>query len=321
MRPSAVPLGTRTPTLPSNVGTESVVPKANSVKLTGTVTVRSSPSRPKTLSGRTCTVTYRSPDGAPRNPASPCPASRIRCPSTTPGGIRTLMVRLRVVTPVPLHSSQGCSMIDPLPRQSVHGSEKPKAPWLRLITPAPLHVGQTLGLVPGRAPLPWQLVHGAGLVSRNGIATPLVASRKSSSVSVSKSLPRRGRLGRGCAPRPNSPPNRSPMLLPPLRPAASNRSLRLNSAPSPPTPKPPAKSPPPPPLKRRPNPPPAKSRRVSSYSLRLAGSVSTSFASETALYRSSAAALSGLRSGWFSASSLRATRLISSWLASEETPS
>ena len=107
------------------------------------------------------------------------------------------MVRLRVVTPVPLHSSQGCSMIDPLPRQSVHGSEKPKAPWLRLITPAPLHVGQTLGLVPGRAPLPWQLVHGAGLVSRSGIATPLVASRKSSSVSVSKSLPRRGRLGRG----------------------------------------------------------------------------------------------------------------------------
>jgi hypothetical protein len=45
-------------------------------------------------------------------------------------------------------------MIDPLPRQSVHGSEKPKAPWLRLITPVPLHVGQTFGLVPGLAPLP-----------------------------------------------------------------------------------------------------------------------------------------------------------------------
>ena len=38
------------------------------------------------------------------------------------------MVRVRVVTPVPLHSSQGCSMIDPLPRHSAHGSEKPKAP-------------------------------------------------------------------------------------------------------------------------------------------------------------------------------------------------
>ncbi len=64
------------------------------------------------------------------------------------------MVRVRVVTPVPLHSSQGCSMIEPLPRHSVQGSEKPNAPWLRLITPAPLQLGHTLGLVPGRAPLP-----------------------------------------------------------------------------------------------------------------------------------------------------------------------
>src|ERR1700760_2101903 len=154
MRPSVVPLGTRTPTLPSSVGTESVVPSASSLKLTGTVTVRSSPSRANTLSDLTCTVTNRSPDGAPRRPASPWPASLIRWPSSTPGGIRTLIVRVRVVTPVPLHSSQGCSMIDPLPRHSVHGSEKPKAPWLRLITPAPLHVGQTFGLVPGLAPLP-----------------------------------------------------------------------------------------------------------------------------------------------------------------------
>jgi hypothetical protein len=45
-------------------------------------------------------------------------------------------------------------MIDPLPRQSVHGSENPKAPWLLLITPEPLHVGHTFGLVPGLAPLP-----------------------------------------------------------------------------------------------------------------------------------------------------------------------
>src|ERR1700749_109933 len=174
------------------------------------------------------------------------------------------MVRVRVVTPVPLHSSQGCSMIDPLPRQSVHGSEKPKAPWLLLITPEPLQVGHTFGLVPGLAPLPWQFVHGAGLVSRSGIATPLVASMKLSSASVSRSLPRRGRLGRGEAPRPNSPPNRAPMLVPPRRPAASKTSSGLNPAPSPP--KPPAKSPP---LNRRPKPPPANSRRVSSYSLRL----------------------------------------------------
>src|ERR1700757_308519 len=314
MRPSAVPLGTRTPTLPSSVGTESVEPKANSVKLTGTVTVRSSPSRPKILSGRTCTVTYRSPDGAPRNPASPCPGNRIRCPSSTPGGIRTLMVRVRVVTPVPLHSSQGCSMIEPLPRQSVHGSEKPNAPWLRLITPEPLHVGHTFGLVPGCAPLPWQLVHGAGLVSRSGIATPLAASTKSSWVSVSRSFPRRGRLGRAPEPRPNNPPNRSPMLVPPLRPAASKRSFRLNSAPSPPTSNPPK----PPSNRGPPNPPPARSRRVSSYSLRLASSDNTLYASETALNRS---APPGFLSGCRSEASLRYAVLMSLALASEETPS
>src|ERR1700712_4130559 len=143
------------------------------------------------------------------------------------------MVRVRVVTPVPWHSSHGSSMIEPLPRHSVQGSENPNAPWLRLTTPAPLQLGHTFGLVPGRAPLPWQLVQGAGLVSRSGIATPLVASRKSSSVSVSKSLPRRGRLGLGCAPRPNNPPNRSPMLLPPLPPARCERVVGLDPSPVP----------------------------------------------------------------------------------------
>src|SRR4029079_6438504 len=217
MRPSDVPLGTRTPTLPSSVGTESVAPKANSWKATGTGTVRSSPSRPNTLSDLTCTVTYRSPDGAPRKPASPWPANRIRWPSSTPGGIRTLIVRVRVVTPEPLHSSHGCSMTDPLPRHSVQGSENPNAPWLRLTTPEQWQVGQTFGLVPGRAPLPWQFVHGAGLVSRSGVATPLVASMNDSSVSVSRSLPRRALVGRGCcAPRPKRPPNRSPMFAPPV---------------------------------------------------------------------------------------------------------
>ena len=229
------------------------------------------------------------------------------------------MVRVRVVTPVPWHSSHGSSMIEPLPRHSVHGSENPKAPWLRLITPAPLQFGHTLGLVPGRAPLPWQLVHGAGLVSRSGIATPLVASRNDSSVSVSRSLPRRGRLGRGCcAPRPNSPPNRSPMFAPPVcggrveqvaevefGTVAAEAAEVAAAAP---------------PLKRRP-PPLANSLRVSSYSLRLVLSRRTSLASPTALYRSSAAGSFGLRSGWFSAINLRATRLISSSLASEETPS
>src|SRR4029079_18992153 len=193
-------------------------------------------------------------------------------------------------------------MIEPLPRHSVQGSENPNAPWLWLTTPEPLQVGQTFGLVPGRAPLPWQFVHGAGLVNRNGMATPLVASMNDSSVSVSRSLPRRGLLGRGCwAPRPNSPPNRSPMLAPPVWPAASNRSFRLNSAPSEPNP-PKLPLPPPPVYTTRPEPPPANRRRVSSYSLRLASSDNTLYASDTALNRS---APSGFLSGCSAEASLR----------------
>jgi hypothetical protein len=104
----------------------------------------------------------------------------------------------------------------------------PNAPWLRLITPEPLQVAQTFGLVPGRAPPPWQLVHGAGLVSRSGMATPLVASRKSRSVSVSRSC--RGAADWARLRAPSEQPAEQvadvgPAVLPPAWP---NRSLRLN---------------------------------------------------------------------------------------------
>ena len=64
-------------------------------------------------------------------------------------------------------------MIEPVPRQSSHGSLNPNAPWLRLTMPEPLQRGHTRGLVPGLAPLPWQVVHGDGLVSRSGTVTPV----------------------------------------------------------------------------------------------------------------------------------------------------
>src|SRR5699024_5757407 len=73
VRPSGVPAGTFTRTGASNVGTLMVSPKVSSAKLTGTVTCRSSPSRVKTLSGLTLTLTKRSPDGVPLGPASPWP--------------------------------------------------------------------------------------------------------------------------------------------------------------------------------------------------------------------------------------------------------
>ena len=73
--------------------------QANSVKLTSTDTVRSSPSRPNTLSGRTCTVT-RSPDGAP-HPASLTLAANPDPLAVLDSAESALMVRVRVVTPVP----------------------------------------------------------------------------------------------------------------------------------------------------------------------------------------------------------------------------
>ena len=130
-----------------------------------------------------------------------------------------------------------------------------------------------------------------------------------SSVSVSRSLPRRGRLGRGCcAPRPNSPPNRSPMLAPPVWPAASNRSFRLNSAPSPPNP--PKLPPPPPPLsKRRPKPPPGEQPPGLVVLLALGRSDSTPWPRTRPCTAPRPPALPGSGPGEFSASSLREARL------------
>ena len=142
-------------------------------------------------------------------------------------GIRTLMVRVRVVTPVPRHSSQGCSMIEPLPRQSVHGFGEPERALVAVDHPGAVTGRADLRAGAGRAPLPWQLVHGAGLVSRSGMATPLVASRKSRSVSVSRSLPRRWLTGAAARPS-EQPAEQVADVGPPSCPAWPNRSLRLN---------------------------------------------------------------------------------------------
>jgi hypothetical protein len=56
--------------------------------------------------------------------------------------------------PVPPHVGQGSSITVPEPWQFEHGCEMEKIPWLSDSTPRPLHTGQTLGLVPGLAPLP-----------------------------------------------------------------------------------------------------------------------------------------------------------------------
>ena len=79
--------------------------------------------------------------------------------------------------------------------------------------------------------------------------------------------------------------------------------------------------PPYPPLPLGRKPPPANRDRASSYSLRLASSDSTSYASETSLNRSSAGLSPGFLSGCSSRASLRYFFLISSGVASLDTPS
>ena len=72
VRPLAVPAGTLSETVPSSVGTVSVVPKAASANVIGTVSVRSSPLRPNSACSATWTTTKRSPAGPPRRPGRPC---------------------------------------------------------------------------------------------------------------------------------------------------------------------------------------------------------------------------------------------------------
>src|SRR5262249_9743767 len=149
-----------------------------------------------------------------------------------------------------------------------------------------------------------------------GTVAPCTASAKSMRMSVSTSAPRRARVDVDGPPpplvRPNRPPSRSPR--PPddvvVDAPPGNRSPRSN--PPVPPPKPPA------PGRNAPDP---NRLRASSYCLRLAGSDSTPYASETALKRASALASPGLASGCSSLASLRYAFLISSAPAEEDTPS
>ena len=86
------------------------------------------------------------------------------------------MVRVRVLHAGAVAVVAGWSMIEPLPRQSVHGSENPNAPWLRLMTPAPLQVGHTRGLVPGRRRCRDSWCTAPGWSAAAASSTPLAAS-------------------------------------------------------------------------------------------------------------------------------------------------
>src|ERR1700730_11946269 len=139
----------------------------------------------------------------------------MRCPSSTPAGMRTLTSRGRTSPRCPLQVGQPSLMIWPLPPQRGHTSDTENGPWFLAIMPTPPHSVHVSGMVPGFAPEPPHVEHTASAVKLTVVVTPCTASRKSRCNSASRSRPRRGPRGalrpaRRLAPRPNRLPSRSP---------------------------------------------------------------------------------------------------------------
>ena len=141
----------------------------------------------------------------------------------------------------------------PVPPHFWHGWEMENRPCDSASTPRPWQRLQTFGVVPGLAPVPWQVGQGADMDTLTGTCAPSMAWSNETCTSVSRSAPRSGRDA--------GPPRPGPPPLPP------NRSDRMSPMP-PPKPAPGA------PVRNEPgsNPPPPKMPPPESYSLRLAGS-------------------------------------------------
>src|SRR5690606_3347955 len=156
-------------------------------------------SRRKNGWGRTVTKTYRSPGGPPRSPASPSPASRMRCPSSIPAGTFTRIRRVRRTTPAPRHSRQAVSTVWPSPRQRGQVwtlTSRPRGVCCtRRTSPVPPHSGQVRMGVPGSALFPWQWGQTSTRGTEISVSMPKAASSKSSSRSYRRSAPRTGPPG------------------------------------------------------------------------------------------------------------------------------
>src|SRR5699024_8181314 len=228
-------------------------------------TVRSLPRRPNSGWSATCTNRNRSPSGPPLAPAPPLPLIRIRCPSWTPAGTRTLTVWVAGLRPWPRHVSHGVSTIMPRPPHLLHGSVMANTPPdVLFCIPLPSHSAQTLGAVPGFAPLPGHFGHASSLDSRSGIVAPSTACSQLIEASDCRSSPRRARVRLRPPPLPYIPPRRS------------DRSKSIWVAPAC-VPYPPPGRPNPPPKPLPPKPPPKRLNIscCSSYSLRFSGFDST----------------------------------------------
>src|SRR5688572_18476710 len=96
----------------------------------------------------------------------------MRAPSSTPVGILTRSVLVAVVAPLPRHVSQGCSMIWPRPPHRGQVRAIWNGPWFTTVVPLPPHSEHVVGVVPGFAPEPLHVGHGAWPEMLSGTVVP-----------------------------------------------------------------------------------------------------------------------------------------------------
>ncbi len=95
--------------------------------------------------------------------------------------------------PEPWQVGQGSSITVPEPPQREQGWEIENMPWPCVSIPRPSHFGHTFGVVPGFAPVPWQVEQIAWVATESGTCAPDTACSKEIETSVSRSRPRSGR--------------------------------------------------------------------------------------------------------------------------------
>src|SRR5881296_127919 len=89
-------------------------------------------------------------------PASPSPESRMRVPSSTPGGMFTDSARSRVTRPEPEQDGHGLLITWQRPWQFGQVRSKLKKPCACWMLPCPPQAGHAFGRVPALAPEPEQ---------------------------------------------------------------------------------------------------------------------------------------------------------------------
>ena len=111
-------------------------------------------------------------------------------PSLMPAGIFTSSVFCFFTLPAPLQVVQGSGMMRPLPWQCGQVCWMLKKPWRRCTVPVPLQVVQVFALVPGLAPVPWQVSQASQLGMRICVSLPCAASSSEISIAYDRSAPR-----------------------------------------------------------------------------------------------------------------------------------